>query len=152
MGEKGGSTVIKLDSNNPPLGIWYVALPGGQSDFMGCLQPHPDEGGVYVFDCRFRYYHDDKVFDSDDEKHWWHVEDKTSGNADEAIHKIRSVVLKLAAMAPRDEAMHPEVTELLYRDYNDFGKFMRAFQDQPFAYAKMESKEKLDELLKQGKQ
>ena len=128
--------MITLDSSNPPLGIWYVALPDRQSDFMGCLGPHPDEGGVFVFDCRFRYYHDDKVFDSSDDKHWYHLRLQESSPED-AIHKIRSVVLKLAEVFPRDGAQPPEVDELLYRNYEDFHAFLEAFQSKPWAFSKM---------------
>lgn len=144
--------MITLDSNNPPLGIWFVATPDGQSDFMGCLQPHPDEGGVFIFDCRFRVYHDGEVFDSTDEKRWWHVEDKTSKTPDNAIHKIRQIVFTIASMYPRDEGNPPEVKELLYRDYGDFHKFMEAFQSQPWSFAKMVSKEEAEKYVKEGKQ
>jgi hypothetical protein len=137
--------MITLDSNHPPLGIWFVGLDD-TTDFMGCLNPKltvngEPSPGHYVFDFRFRYHKDDLVFDSEDEKHWYHVENREPISPDEVIHKIREMVLRIAEMQPRDEATPPEVDELLWRDYNDWDAFIKAFEDKPYAYAKMVSQE-----------
>ncbi len=140
--------MITIDSKYPPLGLWFMALDE-KTDFMGCLAPLMGEDktpvpGCYAFDFRFRYHKDDLVFDSEDEKHWYHVETKEPSTPDDAIHKIRDLVLKLADMAPRDGDQPPDVDELLYRDYGNFDAFLRAFQDKPYAYAKMASKEEAE--------
>jgi hypothetical protein len=138
--------VITLDSAHPPIGIWYIKLEE-KTDFMGCLvsdqqHPLPDTNQAYHFDFRFRYYRDDKVFDSEDRKNWYHVTDSTSATVDEAIHKVRSVVLRLCEMKSWDTPEEkPQMTEMLYRDYASFGKFFEAFYKQPFIYSKMASPE-----------
>ncbi len=148
--------MITLDSKNPPLGMWFIALEE-KLDFMGCLQPKLDVNqnpvaGHYIFDFRFRYHKDDLVFNSQDEKHWYHVETKESlGTPDEAIHKIRDLIVKLADMKPRDGAKPPDVDELLYHNYPDFHAFMEAFEARPYVYAKMASKEYAAELLRGAK-
>ena len=139
--------MIELHSDNPPLGMWFIALDE-KTDFMGCLQPVKENPGSFRFDFRFRIHRDDKVFDSEDEKHWYHMQTKEPTTPDEIIHKTRGIILRLAEMQPRDGASPPEMDELLYRDYNNWDAYMEAFQSKPYAYAKMGTKEYAEELMK----
>jgi hypothetical protein len=146
--------MITIDSQYPPLGLWFIALDD-KTDFMGCLAPlmrtdKTPEPGSYTFDFRFRYHKDDLVFDSEDVKSWYHVETRES-TPDNAIAKIREVVLRLAEMQSHDGPRPPDVDELLYRNYPDFQAFLNAFQNKPYAYAKLASKEYAAELMKGGK-
>jgi hypothetical protein len=142
--------MIELHSDNPPLGLWFIGLDD-KIDFMGCLQPVKDKPGSFHFDFRFRYHKDDQVFDSQDEKHWYHVETKETSTPDEAIHKIRGLVFKLAEMQSHDGPNPPQVDELLYRDYPNFDAFMEAFSNKPYAYSKIATKEYAEELMKGAK-
>jgi hypothetical protein len=111
-------------------------------DVMGCLQRDKQNPKTFTFDFRFRHYQDDRVFDSEDVKHWYHVEDKESPTEDDSIHKVRQVLLGLCEIQSIDTPeQKPKLVELLYRDYGDFRKFMDAFSNQPWAYAKLASPE-----------
>jgi hypothetical protein len=132
--------VIELHADHPPLGLWFIAL-NDKTDFMGCLQSVKDNPGNFRFDFRFRIHKDDQVFDSEDEKHWYHMQTKEPTTADEIIHSTREVILRLAEIQSHDGPKAPEVDELLWRDYNDWDQFIKAFQDKPYAYAKMVSQE-----------
>lgn len=50
--------------------IWFQSAP--RRDWMGYISREGD--GPFKVEYRFRYYADDKVFDSDDEKHFARVE------------------------------------------------------------------------------
>ncbi len=78
---------LKLSENT--LGIWAVDLMN-KSDYLGAVWR---EGNVYVMEYRFRYYVDDKTFDSEDKKNWYRIEmavDKVT--EDELISSMRMVV------------------------------------------------------------
>ena len=49
------------------VGIWAVDLLNS-SDFLGSVWR---DGGDYIMAYRFRYYEDDKTFDSKDRKNWY---------------------------------------------------------------------------------
>ncbi len=48
--------------------FWFLDL-GDRKDFMGCLFHQGDEQWQVKY--RFRYHHDQKVFDSDDVRSWY---------------------------------------------------------------------------------
>lgn len=130
--------MIILESANPPIAIWFVGL-GDKLDFMGCLKRASAQSPEFHFDYRFRYHRDDKVFDSEDEKHWYHMSarDKTE---DEILAITRDLVLQVCAK-DKEFGNNPQLSEMLYRNYNDFAHFMREFQNQPWAYSKIASPE-----------
>jgi hypothetical protein len=128
--------MITLDSEHPPVGIWMMNLDAINADFLAALTGVKDKPREFHLDYRFRYHRDDKVFDSEDEKHWYHVE-FLDIQEDDAIAKVRDVVLKIGQIPGWDtEEERPTLDELLYRDYNDFHRFMEAFQNRPWAYVK----------------
>lgn len=138
--------MITLDSANPPIGIWYIKLEE-KTDFMACLQSNPENPQHFNLDFRFRYYRDEKVFTSEDVRSWYHIIDTLSANENEAIRKVRAVVLRLCEMQSHDTPEDaPQMTELLYRDYRDFQDFLQAFQNQPFYHGKMASPEEIQKF------
>ena len=52
--------------------VLLVALDGPAGDFMGMLSTNDGEKQAQ-FVGRFRWYYDDKVFDSEDHKKWLHI-------------------------------------------------------------------------------
>jgi hypothetical protein len=131
--------MILLDESKT-VAIWHASL-NENSDFMGCLQ-HPDdpekdsEGnprapGGYDFNCRFRYYKDDLVFESDDDKHWYHIELGPMPR-EEAIAKIR---LATEAMT-RITGDNPHLDELIFD--GDWHTFYEKFKSMPWAHVRVE--------------
>lgn len=59
--------MINLTENTYCLGLWYVQ--GDGCDWLAAVTREPNE--PFVMRYRFRYYVDDKGFDSDDVKSWW---------------------------------------------------------------------------------
>lgn len=77
-----GAVVIRVD--NRIVGMWSVFF--GDSDWLAALKQKKD--GTYWFICRFRYYKDDKVFGSVDEKNWYKVSFETR---EEALREVRYI-------------------------------------------------------------
>lgn len=130
--------MITLESTNPPIALWFIGL-GDALDFMGCLKRASAQSPEFHFDYRFRYHRDEKVFDSEDVKHWYHMtaRDKTE---EEVLSLTRGIVLDLCAKA-KEFGTTPQLSEMLYKNYSDFDHFMREFQNHPWAYSKIASKE-----------
>jgi hypothetical protein len=62
---------IRITPENYYVGFWSFALPENTGNFLACAWRQPDESTTWHFQYRFRYYRDSKVFESDDERHWW---------------------------------------------------------------------------------
>ncbi len=76
------------------LGIWFVSL-GKESDWLGSVWK-TDEGYEVVY--RFRYYVDDKTFDSEDTKHWYSTKiSKDNADDDKVIKTMRDMAEMLWA-------------------------------------------------------
>lgn len=130
--------MIVLDETKT-IAIWYAPL-NKELDFMGCLQ-HPDDPekdrdgnprqpGGYDFNYRFRYYKDDMVFHSEDEKHWYHVEIHPMP-VSEVLDKLRMLTKVLVRMS--DNAQLDEVVNT-----GDWKKFFEEFSSKPWAHMQIE--------------
>ncbi len=111
--------------------VWFVTTITNKQDWMAAVRElEPDQKYELVY--RFRYYVDDKQWDSEDKKNWYRGE--LTGTRNYMLLSLRSVVdhMLLGADGP--------VWELV----NDKGlaDFMRRFQDLPFVFARMQGKEK----------
>lgn len=131
--------MILLDENRT-LAIWYAPI-NKDLDFLGCLQrpehptTRPDGSprppGEYDFDYRFRYYRDDNVFHSQDEKHWYHTEIPAIP-MEEALAKLRGLLVVLTRMNG-DNHIVPKIEEIV--NTGDWQKFMNVFLSKPWAHA-----------------
>ncbi len=53
------------------IGLWFVTLAPDPNDVGDWLSSVRREGDKYILTYRFRYYEDDKTFDSNDRKSWY---------------------------------------------------------------------------------
>lgn len=119
--------MIEFDENI--VAIWYLVTIQNHQDWMAAIsEVEPDN--KYMLRYRFRYYKDDKVFDSDDKRNWY--EGTCTGTRNYVIATIRFIAQQLEQKADGE----------LYEVINDHGydQFMREFQQQPFVFMRMEKK------------
>lgn len=116
------------------VGAWFIStIPNSQDWLAAVREIEPDEKYELIY--RFRYYKDDKHFDSDDTKNWYKGE--LHGTRSYMILSMRSVAERLAGVN------HAKV----YETINDRGivQFLRDFEAQPFAFARREGPTKTEE-------
>lgn len=108
------------------VGVWFLATMETQDWMASVREIEPDTKYELVW--RFRYYNDDKVFDSEDRKSWY--QGTVSGTRSYVIAAIRKTAEMIATISP-----YP-----LYEVLNDKGidDFMRRFQDMPFVTVRIE--------------
>lgn len=80
-----------IEVTEATVGIWQVALPDG--NWFAHMARR--SGGGFEILYRFRWYRDQKVFDSRDVKHWWRGT-VSSVSEDECLSKMRAIVAELA--------------------------------------------------------
>jgi hypothetical protein len=102
------------------VGVWYVHLEN--SDWLASIWM---EDGKATMAYRFRYYKDDKTFDSEDEKNWYGV-GSTDPSPDKLVLATRMIADKMAKMAGE------EVYELMMADCGSEKAFMEEFAKAPF--------------------
>ena len=115
---------IKFDENT--VGIWYVQL-SDVSDWLASIRMDDGKGKLCY---RFRYYKDDKVFESEDRKQWYDLE---TDDTEELIKAVRMLAEFMAADAG------DEVYELMMSDCDGFDDFTAEFSKAPFVSMKVES-------------
>jgi len=81
---------MSLELSEKTVGIWAVDMMNG-SDFLGAVWRESDN---YVIEYRFRYYEDDKVFDSEDKKNWYRAEIPTDRASEEELIDAMKVVVE----------------------------------------------------------
>jgi hypothetical protein len=114
------------------VGVWFVSTVPNKQDWMaGVRELEPD--AKYELTYRFRYYKDDKVFDSEDKKNWYRAM-LTGRTRSYVIASTREVARTLA------EVNGQKMFELLNED-RDAERFHREFMKMPFAFMRMEEKE-----------
>jgi hypothetical protein len=121
---------MAIEFDEKIVAIWYVSTVPDKQDWMAALREvEPDQ--KYLLKYRFRYYKDDKVFDSDDKRNWY--EGFCTGTKNYCVLSIRAVAAQLAKTAN-----NARVYETLNEgDYNDF---MKRFEAQPFVFMRRETK------------
>lgn len=115
---------IKFDENT--VGIWYVQL-SDDSDWLASVWMDDGKGKLCY---RFRYYKDDKVFESEDRKNWYDLE---TGDTEKLIETVRMLAAGMAT------GSGVEVYELMMSDFDSFADFRAAFGDAPFVSMKWEA-------------
>lgn len=114
------------------VGVWYLQTTTTQ-DWMAVIRELVPEQ-KYELTYRFRYYKDDKAFDSEDEKSWYRGE--ISGTRNYVVFGLRSAAEMMATAAVG------KVYE--YLNDGDFSAFVKRFQDAPFVFARQVSKEEYE--------
>jgi len=113
--------VIELKEGRYYVGVWWVAWTGG--DWMACVWRDDKEEHLQY---RFRYYADDKAFDSDDTKNWYSMARDIQPDA-ETIEQVNTVARAIGAEL---EAVD---VEYIYIG-GDNMKAWRALQNAPWAH------------------
>lgn len=131
--------MIKLDEKT--VGIWYMQTTPTSDWLCSIREIEPD--AKYELDYRFRYYEDDKAFDSKDRKSWYKAE--VTATRHFAIVSIRTVANEMHKAGATGE-----VYELI--NEGDFDAFSKKFLDAPFAYARAATKEEAEEAMMKEKQ
>lgn len=127
---------MAIELDDKIVGIWFVGMD--KSDFLAAVREIiPEE--KYELKYRFRYYEDDKAFDSADRKHWY--QGTVSATRNYAVLSIRKMVNMFT------ESVGGEMYELL----NDkgFDVFVREFKDLPFHYVRLATPEQRDKIMKE---
>jgi hypothetical protein len=116
--------MIELDEKI--VGMWFLYLSEKSDWMLAVREITAEEKYEVVF--RFRYYKDDKAFDSDDKKNWY--KGTVSGTRAYVIASLRAAAQLIATTA----------IEPLYELLNERGidQFMRELQDAPFAHVRIE--------------
>lgn len=108
------------------VGIWYLTTIFNHQDWMAAVREiEPNQ--KYELKYRFRYYKDNKQFDSEDKKNWY--EGTFTGTRSYVIAAIRFTAKELEKRADGD----------LYELLNEHGldQFMREFEKMPFVFMRM---------------
>lgn len=120
-----------IEISEKTVGVWFVQC-SERIDWMAHIaEVKPEE--EYKLTYRFRHYKDDKVFESQDEKHWF------SGD----LHGTKAFVI--AALNKVSESLYE--VERLMRWYGlnegNIQEFTKKLSDAPFAHARRVSREEL---------
>jgi hypothetical protein len=119
------------------VGIWYLStIPNAQDWQAAVREIEPDNKYELVY--RFRYYKDDKVFESEDRKSWY--KGTITGTRSFVIANIRHVAKMLKDSTHTQEKVYEVINE------NDYQKMLREFMDWPHVYSRMEKLTKLEKL------
>lgn len=125
------------------VGIWYLdTIPNKQDWMAGLTEIEPES--KYQIDYRFRYYEDDKAFDSKGRKSWYKV--VVPSTRAFAIAVLRELAKHLAEAADAGG----ELIEIL--NEGDIEAFTKKITDSPFAYSRMATKEETAKLQEEAKQ
>lgn len=118
-----------IEITNDTIGLWRVQCEAS-IDWVGAATRQSD--GSVVIEYRFRYYVDDKSFDSVDKKNWWRVVKKPGASDDEVIEAVRSLVRHLQKAGARDawEAL----------SHGDPMNILKAIEQDPRHWARREAR------------
>ena len=118
------------------VGAWFISTIPDRQDWLAAIREiEPD--AKYELTYRFRYYEDDKFWDSKDKKNWY--KGTLSGTRTYVVAIFRLVVKNLA-----ERATGPSYEVMNDKGYPDF---IKRFQDQPFVTGRWLSKEELNDYV-----
>lgn len=119
------------------VGLWYVEIAPKVNWMAVIRELEPDQEYELVY--RFRYYKDDKAFDSEDLRSWYRG--VLTGTRHYVVESFRS-----AARLIESNAIGKLFEVMNEGDYKDF---MRRFQNQPFAWVRQVSNEEAERIMKE---
>lgn len=118
--------MIELKKGNHYVAIAFVAWDSG--DWMVCVWN--DQEDTQHLQYRFRYYVDDRAFDSSDEKRWYEASGPVMSD-DAAINILRAAMTSIAL------ATEAHVADLIII-CGDYKSAFRALHAAPWVHIKME--------------
>jgi hypothetical protein len=124
---------MSMELDERTLGFWCVEL--GHGNWLAHLTQ--DRDGELILTYRFRWYRDDKTFDSADERKWYTVRPRDR-NKSKMIEVIREMFQKLC------EANGHSGWELL-KGERSFDEFLALLAEMPGISMKETTKSSLDE-------
>jgi hypothetical protein len=111
------------------VGMWYLPLTDDSDWLCGLTELESEKR--YQMKFRFRYYKDDKAFDSKDERSSYvTTADCTKAYALATVRHLGNEMLAHGARGPLDELLMVN---------GDTRRFARELQDKPWAFMRMES-------------
>jgi len=126
---------MTMELTENTVGIWYVQV-SKESDWLMTVN---EDDETYNMTYRWRYYEDDKNFDSEDRKSWYSattLKDKIS--KEKLIANMREAV-ELILNFPGSE----KSWELLMEDH-DIKAFMKKFEALPFVHMEVHTNKEYD--------
>ena len=120
---------MTIELNERTVGVWFIQLTPAQ-DWLASIFT-TDEGELKAI-YRFRYYVDDKAFDSEDKKNWWEM--TSTKTIAETVENFREIYDKLWQLSGGD---HYEIL----MDENGMDDFTERFRKLPFVNSMEISKE-----------
>lgn len=116
------------------------AAPANGVDWLAAIHEiEPDS--LYGLVWRFRYYKDDKAFESNDRRSWMSAE--IIGTRLYAIEGLRHVANLMRSASDDPDSYYEYINDA------GFDVFMRKIQDAPFMYMKQVSKEEGERILRE---
>ncbi len=125
--------MIEFDENSYVVGMWWASDPVTNNNWLCCVQRSKKNPRCFQGDYRFRYEQDDKIFDSEDIKNWYHFETKEDETEEDTI---KAVNILQAAVSIK----FPELDFLPI--YGDLKKFFELAKTKPWMHMKQEPLEK----------
>lgn len=95
---------MEINEKDYLLGIWFVGW--GTGDWMAAIKR--GDGPEFQLQYRFRYYEDQKAFDSDDRKSWYRGT-LTDTNEDIVIKKINLIAATIAQSRQEADVLNDHV-------------------------------------------
>lgn len=95
--------MIEINEKTFIIGVWQLGFRGGPDHRPGnwlAFLSVPEPGANISLVYRFRYYEDDKIFDSEDERSWYKAEISSKVPHLEVIDKVRQLAAQLQAALP----------------------------------------------------
>lgn len=120
---------------------YYIGNDSG--NWMGSLFREDD--GPWRFEHRFRYYKDNKAFDSEDTKNWYTMTAKPDIAPEEAVANMKEAIAKLKPTLEKQYDSTLDTIELNCR--NDDPKFFFEIASRPWAQVKMLKPEESARIL-----
>lgn len=122
-----------IDLSEKTVAIWYILLDSGTDWIAGITELVENE--EYLIQYRFRYYEDNKVFESKDRKNWY--EGTTRGTKNYVLGCFKTVARDFKILSLYPESFFELINE------GDFKDFMKKLQDAPFSHARMATSEEV---------
>lgn len=85
---------IEITPENYYIGMWFMELPDRIGNWMACAWRPKDKPGPWTLRWRFRYYEDEKIFDSEDRRSWYTMEikDATEEKVVESLEYVATMM------------------------------------------------------------
>ena len=121
--------------------LWYAE--NEEHNYMALV--HQDEpGGPWKLTYRFRYFKDDKVFDSEDEKHWYEAVDKENPGPEKLVATNDTLLA-----TPQAKAQYPKGVSRMEIN-GGMAEMLKVLMAQPWAHAKLLDKDGAEQCTYSG--